>query len=403
MNDETFPPLPKAAVRTPQRCSHPLDLPEMLLQVMEFVADSNDLYKCLLVNRIWKICATKVLWTQAKFTTVEKATLFLSMFDTGAMVKNGEENTNEQRVEPLAVLSMGSRSGSQRRDSELSAEFIDSMRPFSANKVQSRRRNSARKREGRNEDVSGPPHIANARRMRKIVFYKLKSLGSALLITAAPRLNRLTSLEFYICDMITTAVVSEFAKNCPNLKDVRVPGCGKITDESIIQVAANCPRLQHLDVRACSLISDVSIVKVAHRCPELLHINVGRISGSERITYRSVSEIAAHTKVDTLGLAGCDITDNTVISIAMKRASGLERVSFNNCPRITDAAVEALAKYCPRLAVLEIKECLCISNFSLIWQLLQKRVLVEMCGTGKARLELFQRAELAKIKFGTFT
>ncbi|KAG5456947.1 MAG: hypothetical protein BJ554DRAFT_3169 [Olpidium bornovanus] len=233
--------------------------------------------------------------------------------------------------------------------------------------------------------------------MRKLVFYKLKTLGSPLLANAARWLPRLTFLEFYICDIITTPVITAFANSCPNLLVVKVPGCANVTDEAIIAVATHCRRLRHLDARACSLIGDRAVLQIARNCPDLAHINVGRIGGGDRITYQSISEVARRTKVDTLGLAGCDISDSTVLAIAMHRRSGLERVSFNNCPRITDRAVEALVQYCPRMAVLELKECFCVTDFRLVWRLMQKRVLVELCAAGRQRLEQFQRAELAKI------
>ena len=81
--------------------------------------------------------------------------------------------------------------------------------------------------------------------------------------------------------------------------------------------------------------------------------NVGRVRDRDRITIDSIRLIAMHTQVSVLGLAGCDMTDDGLILLAQYRNAGLERISVNNCYRVTNKTVQAYVRYCPNLSVLK--------------------------------------------------
>lgn len=186
----------------------------------------------------------------------------------------------------------------------------------------------------------------------------------------------LTMLDIYICDYVTNSSLYPFLEH-GQLTYLSLAGCQRINDEAILQVAATCPRLEHLDLRACGHVSDTSIASIAMHCPKLRHLNVGRVKDRQHITDRSIELVARHTQVSVLGLAGCDVTDASLILLAT--ICQIERVSINNCTKITDHAVRAFAWRCPRLAVFEMKECHRISDWEAVAKLVKRRVLLTLC------------------------
>ncbi|KAI8379729.1 uncharacterized protein BYT42DRAFT_546035 [Radiomyces spectabilis] len=190
--------------------------------------------------------------------------------------------------------------------------------------------------------------------------------------------TKVNKLDLYICDYLSNEVLFGFAAH-GTLTYLSLAGCNRITDEAILYVAHHCRNLEHLDLRACGLISDKSISAIAMHCPQLRHLNVGRVRDRERITIKSIGLIAQHTQVAVLGLAGCDITDECLITLAMYRNNGLERISVNSCYRITNKSIRAYVEYCPRLSVFEMKECHQINDWNAVADLVQRKVLLTLC------------------------
>ncbi|KAH7046981.1 hypothetical protein BKA57DRAFT_410677 [Linnemannia elongata] len=222
--------------------------------------------------------------------------------------------------------------------------------------------------------------------VKKIVLHKLKLIEDADVLPLTSWFHNLHIIEFYICEKLTDRIVISIAENCPQLQQLLMPGCAKVTDQGIAQVALHCPRMRHLDLRACSNVSDESLILVARHCRDLWHLNVGRVSAAGRVTGKSIVEIAKNTCLNTLGLAGCAMTDDAVIEIARYSRSGLHRISLNSCPLLTSASVRALMQLCPNLAVLEIKQCLLVTDMATLYRFSTRRVLVELCPELQKRL-----------------
>lgn len=165
---------------------------------------------------------------------------------------------------------------------------------------------------------------------------------------------RLRSLELYVCPKLlpTRAMLVS-----GTLLKVALPGCALVDDSVMSEVARNCPRLEILDLRACELVTDKGILEIARHCPQLTYLNVGRVKHSEGITDLSIVAISQNTRVETLGLAGCAVSDETVLAIARHSGPRIERLSLNQCHRITDHSMCELLRSAPKLQVLEIVGC----------------------------------------------
>lgn len=210
---------------------------------------------------------------------------------------------------------------------------------------------------------------------------------------------RLRSLELYVCPKLipTAAMLSS-----GTLLKIALPGCALVDDELMTTIARMCQKLQILDLRACEKVSDAGVIAIAQRCPDLSYLNVGRIKRSEAITDLSIVEICKRTSVETLGLAGCAISDESVLAVARHRGLQIERLSMNQCHKITDYALCELLRSSPRLQVLEVVGCdklrdaktMCFFKFS-------TGALVETSDSFAAEMQLYEgevKFELERLK-----
>ncbi|SCV03197.1 LAME_0H08482g1_1 [Lachancea meyersii CBS 8951] len=205
---------------------------------------------------------------------------------------------------------------------------------------------------------------ANASRLRNclskpsaFVLHKLSKLKQSDLNTMVPVVSseRLKWLEFYICPKILPPLPI-FQKSL-NLEKLVLPGNQLVDDEFLMKIAPYLTKLKTLDLRACDKITDGGVLSITTNCPELKVCNLGRHRNGNAITSVSMVALARNTKVDTVGVAGCHITDAGVWELAMHRGPLIRRLSLNNCQLLTDNSLPTLLAlgYFPQLSVLEIR------------------------------------------------
>ncbi|KAI8984743.1 hypothetical protein BDF20DRAFT_815879 [Mycotypha africana] len=352
----------------PQEQPHlALQLPEIISNIMHFLVPYEnhldyevmftnqkdkktyaDVYPCLFVNHLWHDCAVRTMWRKVHFDD--------SMLCYTAMIKFA--STLSSTMKPIE-------------------DFYANNPTFLSNRTY--HNNSSNTLLRYNDQMSRRKTYQNALRTFSVRKIKNPQLNEPL-STIARNATRLEQLDIYICDNLTNETVILFASHAySRLTYISLAGCHMISDEAILKVAEQCPDLLHLDLRACGLVSDVSLSTVAKNCPRLKHINVGRVRERQRITIKSIRLIAQYTEATVLGLAGCDIDDECMITLAKHRGPGLERVSVNSCYKISNTSVYALLKYCPNLSVFEMKECHRIKNWEAVAEMVQKKVLLTLC------------------------
>lgn len=208
--------------------------------------------------------------------------------------------------------------------------------------------------------------------------------------------SRLEWLEIYMCPKISP---SERLFHS-SLRSLVITGSKTVDDSMLIEVSKRCPNLQVLDLRACEGITDYGVYALSTSCSQLVTINLGRKKQGHLITDHSVSTLVCNNKrLQTVGLAGCYITDRTIWELAINCGHTLERLSLNNCPYITNQSLPVILHHnlLPHLSVLEIRFLLKITNFDpvVVFQRRQSSkgicMLIEMCEELMMRLKECER------------
>lgn len=373
----------KKSVIQRQRPAHlALHLPEIVSHILSYLVIPyqydelkkikfyQHIYPCLFVNVLWNDCATRLIWRHITFEDIKSEyNAFIKFSET---VSSDSSNTLLSHQKANATMKFSYVTGDFNQD----PLFLDyqhyanfALQP----QLQPNTKNHT------NYHSSKKSLCVNSIRSITLRKIKEKTINEPL-IDISKHIQKLEKLDIYICDHVSDFSVQSFVQSCNfNLTYLSLAGCNRVTDEAIIAAAHYCPKLEHLDLRACGLISDLSIEAIGQHCPNLHHLNVGRVRDREKITMRSINVIAQKTKVAVLGLAGCDMTDECLILLAKLRGPGLERISVNNCNRITNKTLRAYVKYCPNLSVFEMKECHHINDWESVASLVQRKVLLTLC------------------------
>lgn len=168
--------------------------------------------------------------------------------------------------------------------------------------------------------------------------------------------HQLTEIEIFMCPkFLPPPEMFEFGSK---LKKLLICGSKLVNDEFLIMVSEKCPNLEILDIRGCENVTDTGIYHIGQNCHNLKCINFGRKSRGHLITDVSITKlIENNTNLNTIGLAGCHITDKVIWDLTSYCNYSIERLSINNCPLITNQSIPLIlhANYFPYLNVLEIR------------------------------------------------
>ena len=111
-----------------------------------------------------------------------------------------------------------------------------------------------------------------------------------------------------------------------------------IGDDTMVAVGQSCPQLRELSIPNCTKVGDVGLRAIGLGCPGLVELD----------------------------LEGCsEISDAAIVALVNDTSSALRKLRLQDCNRLTDASVEAIARGCPRLRILLLSGCHRITSKSL--------------------------------------
>ncbi|QLQ81873.1 hypothetical protein HG537_0G01270 [Torulaspora globosa] len=204
-------------------------------------------------------------------------------------------------------------------------------------------------------------------------------------VSTSVAVDRLKWLELYICPKVLPPL--SWIPHFKNLERLVLPGNKVINDKFLFQLSHYVPNLKKLDLRACDNVTDSGIVAIALRCTKLELCNLGRHRNGDRITSVSVVALAKHTQIETLGIAGCNVTDAGIWELAQLRGPHITRLSLNNCSLLSNHSIPLLLAFnhFPNLAVLELRNIDGITDVKnlvhfMLWKKSQRiPILIEGC------------------------
>lgn len=154
-------------------------------------------------------------------------------------------------------------------------------------------------------------------------------------------------LKLCNCKKLSQAILQRIGALTGSLREVHFCGVTATDDVTVIRVAErNALSLEHVSLFGCPRVSDRSVRFLCESTPKLMELSV---RNCPLLTSNAIVGLGAELR--GLNLSGCPrITD--LVPIATK-CSSLERLNLHGL-RLSDEAVEAIARGCARLSSLHL-------------------------------------------------
>ena len=151
-----------------------------------------------------------------------------------------------------------------------------------------------------------------------------------------------------------------------SMLSLNLPWCHKLTNQGICELAKQerlCHNLRVVNLAFCSQVGDGAVEAIAHHCPNLVAIDltftaVGDAGVKALVTYHSRS-------LERLCLEQCTkITDRGVQALARGFSKGrLTNLNLGGLSKVTNVGIQILSSHLSTLRALSLSGCTCLIDF----------------------------------------
>lgn len=173
--------------------------------------------------------------------------------------------------------------------------------------------------------------------------------------------RQLSDIELWQTGRLDNTGLTAIARN--SNKTVRravLRKCPLISAPGLHALSIHCPNLRTLDISYVP-ITDSDLSVVIQRCSNSLRSLL--IRGCVQLTDATLHCIGENCQVlEGLDMCGLpNVTDEGVTGLAVGLSHRLTMIVFSECPRLTDASLQSLGRWCPRL---EVVTCRALSRIT---------------------------------------
>ena len=185
-------------------------------------------------------------------------------------------------------------------------------------------------------------------------------LDSTLMFALFDEKPSLIKLNLSLCKQITDVSLSRIAQNLKNLEVLELGGCSNITNIGVLTLSIGLTKLKMLNLRSCCLISDQGLAFVSGQCDEKcgnLELEHLVLQDCQKVSDKSLYYISQGLmNLVTINLSFClNLTD-----LGIKYLStmiNLCELNLRSCDHISDAGLRYLSQGKAQLSVLDVSFC----------------------------------------------
>jgi F-box/leucine-rich repeat protein 2/20 len=161
----------------------------------------------------------------------------------------------------------------------------------------------------------------------------------------------LSMISLSTCDKVTDAGMASVAKGCPNINKIDLFYCSSITDAGLSVLVGACTNLVDIYLSHCCQITDTGLKRLAHCCPKLLCINLDKC---ERLTDNGLECLAKKCpNMTSLSIDDTEFTD-TGLEFVAEHCRSLRRFSASRLWRSGNVGFTSVALKCSRLVFVDV-------------------------------------------------
>src|SRR5581483_3866022 len=253
-------------------------IPELLEQILYFLAVDKTLYPALYVSRLWYRCGAPILWKHIE-------------------LKGGEAEDQTRLERFLKIVPGGGRKPVY--SSKLTHLKITRYPSLSNKKIKG--------------IVHTFPNIIHLNFEGSTDNHFGKTLK--LIAKSYPNLEYLNISTLHEFNSESNIGLSAIANSCHKLEYLNISGHTGFSEIIICNVICSCPRLQQLDLSYCE-ITDITIEEITRSCPNLKYLN---LRGCYKISKEAIDQLVSlnpdiHVETTTMIMGIADNPNDFIIA-----------------------------------------------------------------------------------------
>lgn len=186
---------------------------------------------------------------------------------------------------------------------------------------------------------------------------QIDDLGLAKIGSGCPKLQ---FLNISWCRKVSSAGLISIAHGCPAMEILIARGCVNIRDEGLRVVAIHCGGLKKIVLQGCTNLTDNGIKPIGDHCKQLEFFNISECEALTDQTLKYVADGCHDLK--TLEAARCSQFTDTGFSTLARGCHELRRLDLEECAMITDHTLHSLSYNCSNIVNLTLSHCELITD-----------------------------------------
>ncbi|CAI9104758.1 OLC1v1003510C6 [Oldenlandia corymbosa var. corymbosa] len=184
-------------------------------------------------------------------------------------------------------------------------------------------------------------------------FKRVNDLGILLM---ADKCSSMESISLGGFCQVTDTGFKTLLHSCVNLYKLRVSRGTHLTDLIFHDITATSLSLTHVSLRWCNLLTNFAVVRLAANS----RLTVLDLRDCRNLGDDALRAISVLSRLKTLLLDGCDISDMGLCHLSKGRSGSLVSLSVRGCKRLTDKCISVLFDDCSNQELRELD----LSNIS---------------------------------------
>src|SRR6266496_3555535 len=309
-------------------------IPEVLEQILHFLAIDKSLYPALFVCRLWYRCAVPSLW---KYIELKGNDLRYGHYFPDGYAYHERDRTRWKRF--IKIINEKHKPTYVTNTTHLEITFYHSL--------------SDKKIKGIVDTFLNIIHLD---------FKNSIGFGDRSLFIIAESYPNLRYLNLWDAQAITDKSLCAIVRSCRKLEHLNISFCRNITNKSLFEIAENCHDLRVFHFAEARWDSDKSISCILNSCPNLQNLDIAYSKGNVQ---DASTLMRRHFKIEYLDFSEAMAWWNDELIIAIIGASpNLRHLEIGHI-NIGDGVTEALAHTCHKLEYLNLDCCDFVSEPSI--------------------------------------
>ena len=212
---------------------------------------------------------------------------------------------------------------------------------------------------------------ANEPHVRRVLLEGCENVTETALVLMVDACADLVEVDLAgMTEVVSDRVVRKLAFQSEKLRDLRVARCGRVTDDALRELGAHCAELRALDITGCAQITSAGLEALFAGCR---HMTLAGLRGCApallspaalREALINQPPNAMRSDRYTIDLSKCTWVPDALVASVLRheKLQAARAVVLSGCVQVGDATATAIAEHLRRIELLDLTRCFRVTD-----------------------------------------